>query len=409
MSLPRCPFVRFWLAALLGTPGCKAAAPAADGFVATDSSGVTITDSKVPQWTAGQAWTVDSVPLLDIGSADGDEPYLLNGAESAWRTKDRGIVFANTGTQELRFFDSTGRFVKAVGRRGGGPGEFGQFSFMMITPTPSELLVADEMNNRVNVYDPAGSFRRTVQFAIGSGRAQPSLLGVVGADWLVKTYASSPESDAKAWQRDTIRFQRYRPDGTFQAAITSVPTQPYWRFGVRDRWMTMRSVPMTAEPSAWVDTSGLIVRTADAEIERWSVDGKLVSRYRWAAANRRRVADVADQYRKHWLSTSDSAGRKMVDALYQSNPILPDWVATHSRIAAGPDGTLWVQHFYLDWEPARRWDVLDRRGRWLGTVAMPARHWLYRVADDQVLAWHRDSLDVEHVTVHRLRRPPGPR
>ena len=384
---------------------CAGTGQRAEAFVETDSAGVRITDTKEPAWASGEAWTIDSVPLLDIGSAEGDEPFLLNGAESALRTPDGGVLFANTGTHEVRFFDAGGRFVRSVGRRGDGPGEFGEYSFMMITPAESELLVADEMNNRVNVFGYDGTFLRTVRLEIPTGRARPSLSGAHGSDWVVSSASGRNASKSGVWWRDTVKYLRYRPDGSYLDSIVSVPAGPQWPFSFRG-YMTFISVPMTVDHAVLVDSSGLFVRASDGpEVEHWTVDGKLRSRHRWNGGARRRAADIADRYQEEWLKGADSNFRAMIDAFYRSDPVLPKYVATHSRIAAGPQGTIWVQHYYTDWETARRWDVLNRSGRWLGTVDMPARHWLYYAGNDFALAWHRDSLDVEHVTIHRLRRP----
>ena len=395
--------------ATVGALACARPEQRGEAFVETDSAGVRITDSKAPAWASGEAWTIDSTPSLDIGSAEGDEPFLLNGAESASRTADGGVLFANTGSHEVRFFDSSGRFVRSVGRRGNGPGEFGEYSFMMITPAESELLVADEMNNRVNVFGYDGAFLRTVRLEIPTGRARPNLSGALGPDWVVSSASGRHEPKPGVWSRDTVQYLRYRPDGSYLDSIVSVPAGPQWAFSMRG-FMTVMSVPMTVEHAVLVDSSGLFVRASDGpEVEHWSVDGKLRSRHRWNGGEPRRAAEIADRYRENWLEGADSNFRVMIDAFYRSDPVLPKLVPTHSRIAAGPDGTIWVQRYYTDWETARRWDVLDRSGRWLGTVDMPARHWLYRAGDNFALAWHRDSLDVEHVTIHRLRRPSGKR
>ena len=75
--------------------------------------------SRVAQWRLGQR------PVIDIGIASGDPVYELTDAASSIRLDDGGIVIADVGVGELRYFDGAGRFQfstqgeTAVGRPGG--------------------------------------------------------------------------------------------------------------------------------------------------------------------------------------------------------------------------------------------------------------------------------------------------
>ncbi len=60
--------------------------------------------SRVAQWRLSQQ------PVLDIGVASGDPVYELTDAASSLRLDDGGIVIADIGIGELRYFDAAGRF-----------------------------------------------------------------------------------------------------------------------------------------------------------------------------------------------------------------------------------------------------------------------------------------------------------
>jgi hypothetical protein len=62
------------------------------------------TTSRVAQWRLSQR------PVLDIGIASGDPVYELTDAASSLRLDDGGIVVADVGAGELRYFDAGGRF-----------------------------------------------------------------------------------------------------------------------------------------------------------------------------------------------------------------------------------------------------------------------------------------------------------
>ena len=62
------------------------------------------TVSQVSQWRLSQR------PVIDIGVASGDPVYELTDAASSLRLADGGIVVADVGAGELRYFDATGRY-----------------------------------------------------------------------------------------------------------------------------------------------------------------------------------------------------------------------------------------------------------------------------------------------------------
>src|SRR5262245_59126486 len=63
-------------------------------------------------------------PIAAIGETDGAPEYLFSRLGGVQLRDDR-IVVADNGSAQLRFYDGRGRFLKSIGRRGGGPGEFG--------------------------------------------------------------------------------------------------------------------------------------------------------------------------------------------------------------------------------------------------------------------------------------------
>ena len=62
------------------------------------------TVSQVAQWRLGQR------PVVDIGVASGDPVYELTDAASSLRLADGGVVVADVGAGELRYFDADGRY-----------------------------------------------------------------------------------------------------------------------------------------------------------------------------------------------------------------------------------------------------------------------------------------------------------
>lgn len=85
-----------------------------------------------------------------------------------WVVQDaRGyITLAEPTGATLLTFDATGRFLRAVGRRGRGPGELQAVHGLFVAPGDSLYVAADA--RRVNVYDPDGTPVRQTTLQMGS-------------------------------------------------------------------------------------------------------------------------------------------------------------------------------------------------------------------------------------------------
>src|SRR5688500_1203129 len=108
-----------WLALL----GAVATVSDAQRPAIRDSAGVGIVMSTAPSWTGAQTLRVDAAPSLVIGTQAGTE-YELSQVRGTVRMSDGRIAVADGASQQLRFYDARGTFIKAASRAGSGPGEF---------------------------------------------------------------------------------------------------------------------------------------------------------------------------------------------------------------------------------------------------------------------------------------------
>ncbi len=101
--------------------------------------------------------------LLTLGKAGGNRPDQTADPGSFYQpndviTNDRGEIFVVEGhgdsvaVQRLSKFDRTGKFIKATGERGTGPGQFIQ-PHALAFDSKGRLFVADRSNNRIQIYD----------------------------------------------------------------------------------------------------------------------------------------------------------------------------------------------------------------------------------------------------------------
>ena len=86
------------------------------------------------------------------------------------------IYVVDGGNHRVVAFDSSGKFLFTIGRRGAGPGEL-RDPVGIATDSRGRVYVADKGNGRVQVFDAAGALERAIPVVDVNGPARP--IGVV--------------------------------------------------------------------------------------------------------------------------------------------------------------------------------------------------------------------------------------
>lgn len=99
---------------------------------------------------------------LTIGESEGREEHLF---ENLWFivVDDRERIFISEGAgsrAHIKVFDNLGDYLMAIGRKGEGPGEFGQVSWIQITPE-NELMIFDRLPTKLTFFSLDGDYLRT--------------------------------------------------------------------------------------------------------------------------------------------------------------------------------------------------------------------------------------------------------
>jgi hypothetical protein len=154
---------------------CTDAEALDDQAFRTDSASVSIIHySSLPPLEASRI-ALSPEPDLIIGREGGEPEYEFFRIAGVTRLADGSIVVANAGTAQLRFFDSDGRFLKSIGRRGTGPGEFRNMRGLWVIRGDS--LVVWDGGPGLGLFSPGGEYVRTARTADapfdGFGRQYP--------------------------------------------------------------------------------------------------------------------------------------------------------------------------------------------------------------------------------------------
>ena len=102
--------------------GCEAAPVSTN--TSRDSLGVTIVESVAPLWGERDAWRIEEEPILDLAEAGSGEMHTFFRVRDVLRAGSGHLAVADGASQQIRVYDATGRFVRAFGGPGEGPGEF---------------------------------------------------------------------------------------------------------------------------------------------------------------------------------------------------------------------------------------------------------------------------------------------
>ncbi len=97
--------------------------------------------------------------FLVIDEESGDEPeYLFSGITIVRACKD-AIYLADHSDNSIRVFNQKGEFIRKMGGRGRGPGEFQHLTDFNILG--GELIAVDRFQNRIFFFDPDGNYTRS--------------------------------------------------------------------------------------------------------------------------------------------------------------------------------------------------------------------------------------------------------
>jgi hypothetical protein len=135
--------------------------------VRTENGVTVVTNGRKPDPPKGAPTKLVLEELYTVGGGDSPEASFVQ--PSALDVLPDGTVYVvDSKDHKVKVFDAAGKFVRAFGRQGQGPGEMNQPMGILISPA-NEVLVEDILNRRLAVFAPDGTFRRHVSTATALG------------------------------------------------------------------------------------------------------------------------------------------------------------------------------------------------------------------------------------------------
>lgn len=113
------------------------------------------------------------VTELAVGETDGEEEYTFGRVGAVLEGPGGGLVVydAHNTSGLIRIYDGEGKYLRTVGAKGSGPGEYQQLNGLVRLPN-GQLVMRDGNNTRLTRYAADGSFLNSWTLSMGDGSPQ---------------------------------------------------------------------------------------------------------------------------------------------------------------------------------------------------------------------------------------------
>lgn len=388
--------------ALLGL-GAAAAAGCQAGPTATntsrDSLGVTIVESVAPAWTPQASWRIEEEPLVDLAESGSGDMHNFFRVRDMLRAGEHLIV-ADGISHEVRVFDAGGRFVRAFGGAGEGPGEFRSLS-TVVSQGDGRLVAMDgRIGGPGAEFDMESGLVSTFRMPQRVRSLRHPLPSEVLWGWN-GGYTLDDEGLAGGLQRAVASVIRLSDDRMSAHVVANVPGHEHFLVPTAD------VIPLMSRNTHVVPVGDgtVVVGTADA-LEYSTMDGQTGTVRRIARILGVSLAVSEEEVDRELQTRLGPNPRPRIRDLLESLP-RPDEKPAYQSMIVDVERSVWAGEFLgvARRDEAQEWYVWDASGVWLGIVETPARFELMRVGADEVLGVRRDTNDIEHPQVLRLLKP----
>lgn len=339
----------------------------------------------VPEWHAE--------PVGVVASAGGEGGEGEFGSIRSVLLSADGILYVVDPSQRsLSAFDSSGRFIRLLGREGSGPGEYREpYSVAWIG---NSLALLDPFNGRLGLFDSTGAWLTSWPVPGSSGGPFIRLYRTPPTAWV---YATSRDAPDGAF----IEFTASGPADTLPLLVPEKELSSSRQCQSPDNGSTWFSqpfgasliqIPVGAGARALAITSAYLIAVVDAQgdtlrvIKRTTPPAPITDQD-WAEANADWTA-----YRQGWPTATCDRGECA----------RPDAKPPVAHLFLDDTGRLWVERTTAD---GPRYDLYSESGILLATVVgLPASDGIDpTVAGDRIAFVSHDSEGTPVVRLFRVR------
>ena len=379
--------------------------------ISRDSAGVRVVDvltepSSLPQWS------LDSVPMRVLTGMETGDSGAFAFVGPVRLLPDNGLVVGDVASSRLLVYAPDGRYARAHGKRGDGPGEMRRLESVTVDPSGT-ITTFDASSRRLSYWSPETGFLRSVSIAdAGSLDAWPADASPWRDGLVVLQLAITPQDSLPAstgLRRWPMRAHLSLRDSSGKILKTS-PTFEGMYSGLDERGDTR--LPFSNRPFFMAAKDRVYFGSGDAFQISW-VDTTFGTKgeIRWPLRNERLTSEEVERVRAEAIALlsrrplpPDPFGRSF------ARELLPEHRPSIGRVFLDDNGLLWVERFEATrlgtavQVPGDQWSVLRDDGQPVAILRLPPKTRLEDVRGDLAVVVRRDSLDVQTVVIHRLIR-----
>lgn len=334
----------------------------------TDEDGVEVIRNPVEPMIEGEILTLEEDLSITGGGEESSREMILDITALAVDGSGR-ILVLDPKAVDIKFFDEDGNFVKTIGRKGGGPGEFLRPEALACSPS-GEIVVLDGGRRILHVFDgdgipireiPVGqSFLFGPEFFPSGGMVMGHV--EMGEEVRVKLYLTDDGANPVREYVDLFSFH--------------MPKMPLflYRFGVNLLWHTA--------PGDFIVHGDL--NDMDYRLAFLDTEGRTVRRINKAYEKIPLSSDESKALILEWF------GQELQTTMFQIES--PDYYPPFQTFLVDEEGRIYVKRFEsLAHKDRHLIEIFGTDGKYLGDVTVPAavvpmvirNGLIYAIAEDE--------------------------
>lgn len=384
-------------------PACSPNARSAEGTLEVERQFVG--DTLVVHIRTGSVWDAPAalVEELRIGMLDGPDEYLFGAIQGVAPDGDGGVYVFDGQAPALRHYGADGRYLRTLGGRGAGPGEYLDAGLGAAVMRDGRVLLRDPRNMRINVYSPDGD--ALDHWHVPSGLFTSRALALDTADNVYLKTLLEPPQQNRPWRIGLIRMNDRGEiiDTLPDPRVAGEPQESGWYFAPAKVW-------------DWSPFGYYVVGVNDRYVFELHDAGQPVR----VVVDHEPVRLHPDE-RAEWEAQAAWTRTNRAQFLAGEIPRVPAVKPAYQNLYVGLDGRIWVRRYTaasrstagtaeprpdqpppITWHGPAIYDVFEPDGSYLGEVQLPPRTTVWVFDRARLWAVQRGDLDEQYVVAYRI-------